>query len=110
MVLGETGILGVFCFVLFLGAFYFGCSKRKYHVTLTIFAVFLVTNMGEATFFSPGGMGGVLWMMACVGGFTIDTTLLYRRIVEQEWLNMARMGMPRSAAYGYEPQRQIGFP
>ena len=107
MVLGETGIMGVLCFLFFLGAFYFECSKRRYHVTLTIFAVFLVTNMGEATFFSPGGMGGILWMMACVGGFTIDTTLLFRRNIEQEWQNLAMMGMPRPGLYG--PQRPLGL-
>ena len=75
MVLGETGILGEFCFILFLASFYGTCISRKY----------IVTNMAEATLFSPGGIGGILWMISAVGGFSLDTYLLYRRQVEQQW-------------------------
>ncbi len=89
MVLGETGILGAFFFSLFLASFYYTCSQRKYHITITLFSVFLVTNMGEATFFSPGGGGGFLWMVCVVGGFSLDTILLYRSNVETAWQQMA---------------------
>ena len=89
MVLGETGILGTFFFFLFLGSFYFTCSRRKYYITITLFSVFLVTNMGEASFFSPGGGGGFGWMMCVVGGFALDTILLYRNNVETAWEQMA---------------------
>ena len=89
MVLGETGILGATLFFLFLASFYYTCSQRKYYITITLFSVFLVTNMGEATFFSPGGGGGFLWMMCVVGGFALDTILLYRSNVEAAWQQMA---------------------
>lgn len=89
MVLGETGILGTTFFVLFLATFYYTCSRRKYYITITLFSVFLVTNMGEATFFSPGGGGGFLWMLCVVGGFSLDTILLYRSNVETAWQQMA---------------------
>lgn len=89
MVLGEGGILGVVCFLIFLVSFYWICTKRKYFVTITTFSVLLVTNMGEATFFSPGGIGGILWMMTCVGGFAIDTTLLFRQQLQRQWAAMA---------------------
>ncbi len=89
MVLGETGILGTFFFFLFLASFYFTCSQRKYYITMTLFSVFIVTNMGEATFFSPGGAGGFLWMLCVVGGFSLDTILLYRSNVETAWQQMA---------------------
>ena len=85
MVLGETGIIGEFFFLLFLVSFYGICSRRKYYVTLSLFTIFLVTNVAESTFFSPGGGGGFAWMMSAVGGFTIDTYLLYRRQLEQQW-------------------------
>ena len=88
MVLGETGILGEACFLLFLATFYGACVRRKYVATLSLFTVMLVTNMGEATFFSPGGTGGVLWIVGVVGGFTLDTYLLYRRQLEQQWASM----------------------
>ena len=44
--------------------------------------------MGEATIFSPGGIGGILWMFSAVGGFAIDTYILFRRQVEQQWAAM----------------------
>ena len=85
MVLGETGILGEFCFILFLASFYGTCLRRKYVATLSLFTVFFVTNMAEATIFSPGGGGGILWMISVVGGFTIDTYILYRQQIEKQW-------------------------
>ena len=57
-------------------------------MTITLFTVFLVSNMGEATLFSPGGIGGILWMMGVVGGFTIDTYLLFQRQLERQWADM----------------------
>ncbi len=95
MVLGETGILGEICFLIFLASFFGICMQRKYFVTTTMMAVFFVTNMGEATLFSPGGIGGILWMMCCVGGFTLDTTILFRKNIMREWANMARMEAER---------------
>ena len=89
MVLGETGVLGAALFFLFLASFYYACSQRKYYITITLFSVFLVTNMGEATFFSPGGGGGFLWMLCVVGGFSLDTILLYRSNVEAAWQQIA---------------------
>ncbi len=89
MVLGETGMLGAMFFFLFLASFYYTCSQRKYYITITLFSVFLVTNMGEATFFSPGGGGGFLWMLCVVGGFSLDTILLYRSNLETAWQQMA---------------------
>ena len=35
--------------------------------------------------FSPGGGGGFQWIMSVVGGFTIDTYILYRRQMERAW-------------------------
>ena len=81
MVLGETGIIGSIAFVVFLLSFYLTCNKRRLYVTSTMFTLLLVSNMGEATFFSPGGTGGVLWILTVLGGFVIDTVLLYERTV-----------------------------
>lgn len=98
MVLGETGIIGEICFLLFLFSFYATCIRRNYVVTTSLFTVFLLTNMGEATIFSPGGIGGIMWMFSAVGGFTIDTYLLFRRQVEQQWAAMGfEMAVPAYA-------------
>ena len=75
MVLGETGIVGAVFFMMFLVAFYIGSSRRKLYVTLALFTVMLASNMGEATFFSPGGMGGLLWAICVIGGYCIDIML-----------------------------------
>ncbi len=72
MVLGETGILGAMAFVVFLIVFFVSCHERHYTATLTLFSVYLSTNLAEATFFSPAGSGGVQWIMMVVGGFVID--------------------------------------
>lgn len=96
MVLGETGILGEICFVIFLVSFYGTCIRRKYTVTIALFTVFFVTNLAEATMFSPGGIGGILWMISSVGGFTIDTYLIYRQQMERQW---AAMGFQMAPAF-----------
>ena len=88
MVLGETGVFGALAFALFLVSFFVACAQRKYFITMSLFAVFLMSNMGEATLFSPGGIGGILWMICVVGGFTLDTLLLYRQNILNAWQQM----------------------
>ena len=71
-----------------LVSFFVACAQRKYFITMSLFAVFLMSNMGEATLFSPGGIGGILWMICVVGGFTLDTLLLYRQNILNAWQQM----------------------
>lgn len=77
MILGETGILGEFFFAIFLLLFFSGCAMRGYFASSTMFAVFLATNMAEATFFSPSGGGGFEWMVCVIGGFVIDLSITH---------------------------------
>lgn len=86
VILGEGGIIGIVLFSFFLIYFYYNCQKKKMYVTIVMFTAFLATNMGEATFFSPGGIGSILWMLAVVGGFLIDTIILNRRIRERQMI------------------------
>lgn len=79
MVLGETGIVGAIVFVIFLISFYTTSCRRKLYVTTALFTVLLATNMGEATFFSPGGSGGLLWTISIIGGYCIDMQLARER-------------------------------
>lgn len=88
MVLSETGILGSAAFVVFLICFYAGCSRKKLRTTATLFTVLLATNMGEATFFSPGNTGGVLWIVCVLGGYVIDLSVLGG---ERMWMSQPRM-------------------
>ena len=80
MILGETGIAGAMLFIIFLFSFYSACSRRRLYVTAALFMVLLATNMGEATFFSPGGVGGVIWSISVIGGYCIDMKLLNERV------------------------------
>lgn len=83
MVLGETGILGAIAFVIFLVSFYATCVRKKYYCCATLHTIFLTTNMAEATYFSPGGNGGYVWVLTVGGGFIIDTVVLYHRRLER---------------------------
>lgn len=83
MVLGETGILGVVAFVIFLVSFYAICIRKKYYCCATLHTIFLASNMAEATYFSPGGIGGYVWVLTVGGGFIIDTVVLYHRRLER---------------------------
>ena len=76
MVLGETGIVGVFVFIVFLVTFVYAGTKRKLFISISLMGVFCAVNMGEATFFSPGGTGGIEWMICIVGGYTLDVCLV----------------------------------
>lgn len=75
MVLGETGIMGFSLFSIFLFMFYHDATIKRYAATSTLFSAFIVSNFAEATFFSPSGGGGVLWMFTVCGGFLIDMSL-----------------------------------
>ena len=77
MILGETGILGAIVFIGVLFAFYGGCIRKRYFVTMTLFTVFLATNMAEATIFAPAGAGGIEWIICVAGGFAIDLLVKY---------------------------------
>ena len=76
VILGETGLVGAGVFLIFVVVFYATCLKRRYLALLTLFTCNLVTNIADSTLFSPGGMGGFLWITSCVGGFSIDMMAL----------------------------------
>ena len=75
MVLGEVGIVGAILFYVFVIGFISGCIKKKYYVSLLLFIAFFGTNIGEASFFSPGGPGGVMWAFFALGGFSMDQSI-----------------------------------
>lgn len=107
MVLGETGIVGAALFAFFLISFYVTASRRRLYVTITMFTLLLASNMGEASFFSPGGQGSVLYILAVVGGFAIDTILLSERMIRARGWGI---GVPRGWLPSSSPvRRSNGF-
>ena len=76
VILGETGLVGAGVFMIFMVAFYGTCLKRRYLSLMTSFTCVLVANLADSTLFSPGGLGGFLWITSCVGGFSTDLMAL----------------------------------
>lgn len=66
---------------MFLIQFFTRCRHQGLWASGTCFATLLATNMAEATFFSPGGSGGVFWMICAGGGFVIDMMARVRSFV-----------------------------
>lgn len=86
VVLGEGGALGALIFYLFIASFIAICVKKKMFITASTFVGMLATNIGEATFFSPGGIGGILWMYGAISGFTLDMYLIGMKQRERRML------------------------
>ena len=74
-ILGETGMIGFMIFCLFLIHFWRKCRQWHMAVTLGLFIIFIIINFGEAMFFSPSGLGGIMWCISITGGFIIDTLI-----------------------------------
>ena len=94
MVLGETGIVGEIVFIVFLISFFCTGSRRRLYMSIAMMSLLLVTNLGEATFFSPGGVGGILWLMCVVGGYALDISFLsidLRRSYLEDYARTGRM-------------------
>ncbi len=107
MVLGETGIIGAAAFTLFLMSFYVGCFNKGYIVTITLFTILLVTNMAEATFFSPSGGGGVEWTILVAGGFIVDMSMyVHNRVKENIFAVWRKRHLERRARRRLERRRR----
>ena len=78
-ILGEGGLVGSLAFLAFLISFYTICGRKKLVLSIVMFTTMLATNFGEATFFSSGGVGGIIWVLCVVGGFTLDMNLMQKQ-------------------------------
>lgn len=108
MILGETGVVGASAFLVFLFCFYGTCLSRRYVATLALFTTVLVANLGEAIFFAPSAIGGVLHLVALVGGYAIDLTTL--RDFDPNRRFQFRMPWGRPVAWGGGPMPYAGGP
>ncbi len=95
IVLGESGIIGSIVFGVFLINFYAVCFRRRYLATLTLFTVYLATNMAEGSFFSPLGPGGTEWLITVLGGFVVD--MMVRHDNKNNWY----LGYPKNESFAY---------
>lgn len=66
-VLEEGGVFGMALFCIFL-LIAFGCLlSRQSFIGAAVLFVFIVSNLGEFTFFSMSAMGGIFWAMVYLG-------------------------------------------
>lgn len=66
-VLEEGGVFGFALFIIFLLCAFGKLLARQAFIGAAVFFVFVVSNLGEFTFFSMSGMGGIFWAMIFMG-------------------------------------------
>ncbi len=66
-VLEEGGVFGMLIFIIFLLIAFIGLLKRKAYIGAALLFTFLTSNLGEFTFFSMSGNGGIMWAMVFTG-------------------------------------------
>ena len=66
-VLEEGGVFGMLLFVLFALVSFAAMLARQAFVGSSCLVVLLVSNLGEFTFFSMSGIGGVMWALVFAG-------------------------------------------
>ena len=71
MILEESGLLGALIMLGFFLSVLTTFMKRNCYGFLATFAAFFLTNMGEATFFSISGNGGIMWTV-CFCALLLD--------------------------------------
>lgn len=83
-ILGEGGIIGFLFFVIFLIATFYLLLTRRAYVGACALFVFLISNLGEFTFFSMTGAGGLMWA-SVFAGVAIDAQRLRRPLPPWGW-------------------------
>lgn len=66
-VLEEGGVFGMMLFCLFLLIAFYSLLTHHAFIGASALFVFIVSNLGEFTFFSISGMGGLFWAMVVMG-------------------------------------------
>lgn len=94
-VLEEGGVFGMVLFCLFLLIAFYCLLTRQAFIGAAVLFVFIVSNLGEFTFFSMSYMGGLFWAMVFLG-IAMDAV----RIRQSQMLYnpMMPIGMPSTNA------------
>lgn len=95
-VLEEGGVIGFSLFVMFLLGVLFALIKYKAYIAASTFFVFIVSNMGEFSFFSMSYLGGFMWTLV-FAGVMLDSARakaeFYAQQRQQMMLQQQMMGM-----------------
>jgi hypothetical protein len=102
-VLEEGGVFGMVLFCLFLLIAFYCLLSRQAFIGSAVLFVFIVSNLGEFTFFSMSYMGGVFWAMVFLG-VAMDVMRLRQEAFarSQFWLTPSGGQIPTSTQ-SYRP-------
>lgn len=82
-VLEEGGVFGMALFCLFLLIAFYCLLSRQAFIGAAVLFVFIVSNLGEFTFFSMSAGGGLMWAMVFLG-VAMDATRLKQEAMAQQ--------------------------
>lgn len=103
-ILEEGGVLGMFFFILFLAITFYGLLTRHAYACACALFDFLISNLGEFSFFSMSGLGGLGWALVFTG-LALDAQRLRAARQARLWGRAAMPGayprpMPAGPSYG----------
>ena len=82
-VLEEGGVFGMVLFCLFLFIAFYSLLTRHAFIGAAVLFVFIVSNLGEFTFFSMSADGGLFWAMVFLG-IAMDAARLKQEAMAQQ--------------------------
>ena len=85
-VLQEGGTVGFVLYCAFLIFVLMKMSERKYYVSLTMFVLFHILNLGEFTLFSMSGLGGFMWTLVFVALIIDESRIRLLKRTSDGWL------------------------
>lgn len=102
-VLEEGGVFGMILFCLFLIIAFYNMLMRRAFIGAAVLFVFIVSNLGEFTFFSMSALGGLFWAMVFLGVAMDVARLKQESIVQQRWFAPPPGGQISIPTQSYRP-------
>jgi hypothetical protein len=102
-VLEEGGAFGMILFTLFICIAFYSLLSRQAFIGASVLFVFLVSNLGEFTFFSMSSLGGLIWAMVFLGVAMDAARLKQESIVQQRWFAPPPDGQIPIPTQSYRP-------
>ena len=96
-VLEEGGVFGMVLFVTFILTAIFGLLSKRAVIGASALFIFVVSNLGEFTFFSMSYTGGLMWAMVFTG-IALDAQRLKEDRFRRQWALQSPVTVP---AQGY---------
>lgn len=102
-VLEEGGVFGMILFCLFLLIAFYCLLTRQAFIGASVLFVFVVSNLGEFTFFSMSADGGLFWAMVFLGVAMDAVRLKQEAMAQQRWFAPPPDGQIPIPTQSYRP-------